>query len=79
MVYIFFNSGGVGSDDFTKMNVAPILYGPYTVYDIPNIDDLISDTHKLRIQYEYTHKQCVDVAIEGMDIWYMGIRSQGLC
>ena len=37
---------------------------------IPNIDDLISDTQKLRIQYEYTHKQCVGVAIEGMDIWY---------
>ena len=27
----------------------------------------------LRIQYEYTQKQCVGVAIEGMDIWYIGI------
>ena len=43
------------------------------VYNIPNIDDLISDTHTLRIQYEYTQKQCVGVAIEGTDIWYMGI------
>ena len=40
---------------------------------IPNIHALNSDTHTLRIQYEYTQKQCVGVAIEGMDIWYMGI------
>ena len=40
---------------------------------IPNIHALNSDTHALRIQYEYTTKQCVGVAIEGMDIWYMGL------
>ena len=41
---------------------------------IPNIDALISDIHTLRIQYEYTQmytqKQCVGVAIEGIDIWW---------
>ena len=41
----------------------------------PNIHALNSDTHTLRIQYEYTKKQCVGVAIEAMDIWYMGFRS----
>ena len=40
---------------------------------IPNIHALNSDTHTLRIQYEYTQKQCVGVAIEGKDIWYMGL------
>ena len=40
---------------------------------IPNIHALNSDTHTLRIQYEYTQKQCVGVAIEGIDIWYMGL------
>ena len=35
---------------------------------IRNIHALNSDTHTLRIQYEYTRKQCVGVAIEGMDI-----------
>ena len=40
---------------------------------MPNIHALNSDTHTLRIQYEYTQKQCVGVAIEGMDIWYMGL------
>ena len=38
---------------------------------ISNIHALNSDTHTLRIQYEYTQKQCVGVAIEGMDIWYL--------
>ena len=42
---------------------------------IPNIHALKSDTHTLRIEYEYTKKQCVGVAIEGMDIWYMGLIS----
>ena len=27
----------------------------------------------LRIHYEYTQKQCLGVAIEGMDIRYMGL------
>ena len=40
---------------------------------IPNIHALNSDTHTLRIQYEYTvySKTMMGVAIEGMDIWYM--------
>ena len=45
---------------------------------IPNIIALNSDTHTLRTQYEYTQKQCVGVAIEGMDIWYMGITTYEL-
>ena len=45
---------------------------------IPNIHALNSDTHTLRIQYEYTQKQCVGVAIEGMDIWYMGLIIYGM-
>ena len=40
---------------------------------IRNFDALNSDTPTLRIQYEYTQKQCVGVAIEDIDIWYMGI------
>ena len=37
---------------------------------MPNIDALNSDTHTLRIRYEYTQKQCVVVANEGIfDIW----------
>ena len=40
---------------------------------IPNIHALNRDTLTLRIQYEYTQKQCVGVAIEGMDICYMRI------
>ena len=42
-------------------------------HQIPNIDTVNSDTHTLRIQYGYTQKQCVGVAIEGIDIWYMRI------
>ena len=42
---------------------------------ILNIHALNSDAHTLRIQYEFTQKQCVGVAIEGMDIWYMGLTS----
>ena len=38
-----------------------------------NIHALNSHTHTLRIQFEYTQKQVVGVAIEGMDIWYMGL------
>ena len=44
-------------------------------HHIPNIDALNSDTQTLRIQYEYTQKQCVGVAIEGKDIWYMVINN----
>ena len=39
----------------------------------PFIHALNSDTHTLRFQYEYTQKQCVGVAIEGRDIWYVGL------
>ena len=35
---------------------------------IPNIHALNSDTHTFKIQFEYTQKQCVGVAIDGMDI-----------
>ena len=45
----------------------------YNKAHIQNIHALNSDTHTLTIQYEYTQKQCVGVAIEGMDIWYMGL------
>ena len=45
---------------------------------LPNIHALNSVTHTLRIQYEYTQKQCMDVAIEGMNIWYRGLTFQGL-
>ena len=41
---------------------------------IPNIHALNSDTHTLSIQYEYTQKQCVSVAIEGKDNWYMALQ-----
>ena len=40
---------------------------------IPNIHALNSDTQTLRIQYVYTQKQYVGVAIEGMYIWYVGL------
>ena len=48
-------------------------YKRYTYAHIPNIDALKSDANTLRIQYEYTQKQCVGVAFEGIDIWYMGV------
>ena len=40
---------------------------------MPNIDAVNSDTDTLRTRYEHTQKQCVGVAIEDIDIWYMGI------
>ena len=43
---------------------------------IPNIYALSSDTNILRIQYEYNQKQCVGVAIKGMDIRYMVVTSE---
>ena len=42
---------------------------------IPSIHAVNSDTHTLRIQYEYTQTQCVGVANEGIDIRYMGVRN----
>ena len=38
---------------------------------IPNIDALNSDTHTLFFS-TILNSQCVGVAIEGIDIWYMG-------
>ena len=40
---------------------------------IPNIVDLSDVLFKLRIQFEYTQTQCDEGAIDGIDIWYMGI------
>ena len=40
---------------------------------IPNIHALNSDTHTLFLSILILNSQCVGVAIEGMDIWYMGI------
>ena len=51
---------------------SPTLTISYKAH-IPNIHALNSDTYTLRIQYEYTQKQCVGVDIEGIDIWYMGL------
>ena len=48
---------------------------PYNAH-MQNIHALNSDTHTFRIQYEYTQKQCVGVAIEGMDIWYKGLKNE---
>ena len=38
---------------------------------IPNIHALNSDTHTLFLSILILNSQCVGVAIEGMDIWYM--------
>ena len=40
---------------------------------IPNIHALNSDTHTLFLSILILNSQCVGVAIEGIDIWYMGI------
>ena len=40
---------------------------------IPNIHALNSDTHTLFLSILILNSQCVYVAIEGMDIWYMGL------
>ena len=40
---------------------------------IPNIHALNSDTHTLFLSILILNSQCVGVAIEGMDIWYMGL------
>ena len=50
-----------------------VLTQKYCKAHIPNIHALNSDTHWLGIQYECSQKQWVGVAIEGMDIWYMGL------
>ena len=63
------NSGANISCEMPGNNVE----GTTTKAHIPNIHALNSDTNTLKIQYEYTQKQCVGVAIEGMDIWYMGL------
>ena len=68
-------------DHSLRLRTANNALQPFSLYvfsqghkaHISNIDALNSDTHTLRIQYVYTQKQCVGVAIEGMDIWYMGL------
>ena len=40
---------------------------------IPNIHALNSETHTLFLSILILNPQCVGVAIEGMDIWYMGL------
>ena len=40
---------------------------------IPNIQALNSDTQTLFSNILILNSQCVGVAIEGMDIWYMGL------
>ena len=40
---------------------------------IPNIHTLNSDTHTLFLIILIVNSQYVDVAIEDMDIWYMGL------
>ena len=45
---------------------------------IPNIHALNSDTHTLFLSILTLNSQCVGVAIEGMDIWYMGITTYEL-
>ena len=41
---------------------------------IQNIHALNSDTHTLFLSKLILNSQCVSVAIEGIDIWYKGIR-----
>ena len=50
-----------------------LLYNPH----IPNIDALNSDTHTLFLSILILNSQCVGVAIEGMDIWYVGLIAYG--
>ena len=38
-----------------------------------NIHALNSDTHKLFLSILILNSRCLGVAIEGMDIWYMGL------
>ena len=40
---------------------------------IPNIHALNSDTHTLFLSILTLNSQCVGVAIEGMDIWYIRV------
>ena len=44
---------------------------------IPNIHALNSDTHTLFLSILILNSQCVGVAIEGNDIWYMGRDGKG--
>ena len=52
-----------------KAEVEPCLQVTYKAH-ISNIHALNSDTNTLRIQYKYTQRQCVGVAIAGMDLVY---------
>ena len=59
--------------EWTSTIYRPFTSLPNSKAHIPNIYALNSDTHTLRIQFEYTQKQCVGLTIEGMDIWNMGL------
>ena len=61
----------------SKDRILPVL-GSYTFSHyrntrIPNIHALNSDTNTLFLSILILSSQCVGVAIEGMDIWDMGI------
>ena len=56
-----------------KTGKAHILYMIYTTNLAPNIDALNSDTNTLFLSILILNSQWVGVAIEGMDIWFMGL------
>ena len=66
----------------SKGSIPYIIYGIYGIWSmpsvfkshIPNIDALNSDTHTLFLSILIMNSQYADVAIEGMDIWYMGLK-----
>ena len=64
-------------DDLVHIGKVIIFYDVRPIYQI-SMPSIATPTHQFsmkytqkheRIQYEYTQKQCVDVVIEGMDIW----------
>ena len=68
----------LGDSSRTKLKIDYQKFGPKNNQNNSFNPDLFSDTHTLRIQYEYTQKECMGVAIEGIDIWYMGITTYEL-
>ena len=50
-----------------------IIWAKYYMGHIPNIHSLNRDTHTFLLSILILNSQCVGVAIEGMDIWYMGV------
>ena len=61
----------------SKDRILPVLgsytFSHYRNTHIPNIHALNSDTHTLFLSILILSSQCVGVAIEGNDIWYMGL------